>query len=48
MAQIDLRMGKLLDTKTLHSDEITSVTLNSSGSSLAAGTKDGYVKIFDL
>jgi WD40 repeat protein len=41
-------MNKPLGSLQLHSDEITSVAVNESETTLVAGCKDGYIKIFNI
>eukprot|EP00347_Sterkiella_histriomuscorum_P004436 403360465 len=44
---LDLKMNKLVASIQLHSDEVTSVTMNETENTLVAGFRDGIVKIYN-
>ena len=45
---LDLKMNKIVYSTQLHNDEITSVTLNDTESTLVIGGRDGIIKIFNV
>lgn len=48
MALYDLKMNKLILTSNIHTEEVTSVAMNETETTLVAGFKDGIVKIFNI
>ncbi len=49
MSILDLKMNRQLGSiVTLHSEEVTSVSINEAENSLVAGFKDGIIKIFNI
>lgn len=48
MVLFDLKMMAPVQHVSLHSDEITSVAVSESETTLVAGTRDGYIKIFNM
>lgn len=48
MALYDLKMNKQILTSNIHTEEVTSVAMNETETTLVAGFKDGIVKIFNI
>jgi WD40 repeat protein len=48
MTVFDMKMNRALSNLTLHTDEITTVDINSAENTLVAGFRDGIIKIFNI
>ena len=48
MSVIDIRQGKIMETKQLHQEDITAACLSPNKNTLICGFKDGVVKVYDF
>ena len=48
MNVLDLKMNKVVNSITLHNDEVTTVCMNESETALVVGFKDGVIKIYNV